>query len=247
MSDTWRKSPRKLVQTTITDSIKKKPRKADTTPITEKEALENDFEFPTTKDPIIRELHGGTGTLAYYPRYFTQAQADKYLKYLEENLSWKRYPITMFGKVIQQPRTIAYIGDKEYTYSGLTLGPTEWDPIVREISYQLEDTLRLPRDYFNFVLCNRYEHGEEYMGYHSDNEKPLGERPIIASTTFGQARPFFFKHKTDKNKKVEYNLEHGSTLIMSGLTQKYWKHALPKRPKANFKSRINLTFRKVVS
>ncbi|ORY04406.1 hypothetical protein K493DRAFT_345623 [Basidiobolus meristosporus CBS 931.73] len=235
------KPSRKLSQPNITAWLNKKPRgspSAATTNTPEPDPV-------VIKPPEIRELQGGTGTLTYYPRYFTKEQADRYLEYLEENLEWKRYPIKMFGKVVQQPRTIAYIGDKQYTYSGLTLGPTAWDPVVKEIANSLEDTLELPRDYFNFVLCNRYTSGAEYMGYHSDNESSLGERPIIASTSFGQARPFFFQHKLDKSLKIEYHLEHGSTLVMSGLTQKYWKHALPKRPSALYQTRINLTFRKV--
>jgi alkylated DNA repair dioxygenase AlkB len=38
-------------------------------------------------------------------------------------------------------------------------------------------------------------------------------------------------------------LSHGSLLIMSGTTQRYWKHEIPKEPNIK-EGRINLTFRK---
>lgn len=38
------------------------------------------------------------------------------------------------------------------------------------------------------------------MGLHSDDEKELGDKPVIASLSLGEARDIHFKHK--KIKKV---------------------------------------------
>lgn len=81
------------------------------------------------------------------------------------------------------------------------------------------------------------------MGWHSDNEKSLGNEPVIASLSVGAAREMIFKHKQIKmvHKII---LENGSLLIMKGSTQEDYLHSLPKRKNIS-EPRINLTFRLV--
>ena len=96
---------------------------------------------------------------------------------------------------------------------------------------------------FNSVLANLYRDGSDSNGWHSDNEKELGENPIIASLSLGASRKF--KLRNNRNgENVDLILENGSLLIMAGSTQAYWKHAVPKT-KQNVFPRINLTYRVV--
>ena len=94
---------------------------------------------------------------------------------------------------------------------------------------------------FNSCLLNLYHNGNEGMGWHSDNEKELGEHPVIASLSLGAARKFLLKHNQTKQ-KIAIILESGSLLLMKGETQEKWIHSLPKT-KIIQKPRINLTFR----
>ncbi|GAD29473.1 alkylated DNA repair protein [Photobacterium leiognathi lrivu.4.1] len=73
---------------------------------------------------------------------------------------------------------------------------------------------------FNSVLGNLYRDGEDYMGWHQDNEPELGHQPVIASLSFGATRQFVFKHKITKE-KIAFQLTPGSLLIMAGDTQQY--------------------------
>ncbi len=73
----------------------------------------------------------------------------------------------------------------------------------------------------------------------------MGKNPIIASVSFGEARPFHFKHRILKNENHKLILEHGSLLIMKGEMQHYWLHQIAKTKK-QIKPRINLTFRNVI-
>jgi len=82
------------------------------------------------------------------------------------------------------------------------------------------------------------------MSWHSDNEKELGENPIIASLSLGAARKISLKHKF-KNYKVDIILESGGLLLMKGETQTKWLHSLPKTKKVTT-PRINLTFRSII-
>jgi alkylated DNA repair dioxygenase AlkB len=85
------------------------------------------------------------------------------------------------------------------------------------------------------------------MGMHSDNERELGERPVIASLSLGEERTFLLKHKMRKDlKTIRLPLPPGSLLLMKGNTQKYWRHGIAKE-RHPCGPRINLTFRNILS
>jgi alkylated DNA repair dioxygenase AlkB len=95
---------------------------------------------------------------------------------------------------------------------------------------------------FTTVLLNLYRDGKDSNGWHADNEKELGQNPIIASVSFGATRTFHLQHNSNKEWKQKIMLEHGSLLLMKGTTQHFWKHQVPKTAKP-IGPRINLTFR----
>ncbi|GMI77482.1 homolog of E. coli alkB [Hibiscus trionum] len=57
----------------------------------------------------------------------------------------------------------------------------------------------LPGSTFNSLLFNRYNGGNDYVGWHSDDEKLYGSAPEIASVSFGCERDFFLKKKSCKS------------------------------------------------
>lgn len=184
-------------------------------------------------------------SVKYIENFFDFDQSQLYMKHLTNDIKWKREKIRMWGKEIVTKKRIAWYADegKSYTYSGSTFYPVQWDEVLLEIKKQVEQHIRFQ---FNSVLLNEYKSGEVGMGWHSDDEKELGIDPIIASLSFGANRDFIFKHKTDKSfEKIKIHLKSGSLLIMSGSTQHYWKHSLPKRLKVR-DPRVNLTFRKIL-
>jgi alkylated DNA repair dioxygenase AlkB len=113
---------------------------------------------------------------------------------------------------------------------------------MRELRTRLE---KASGGSFNSVLLNLYRDGVDSMGWHSDDEPELGERPVIASVSLGATRRFRLRHKTRADlEPVVVDLEHGSLLIMKGETQRFWKHQLPKSRRVS-EPRLNLTFRRV--
>ena len=98
---------------------------------------------------------------------------------------------------------------------------------------------------FNGVLLNRYRTGRDSVSWHADDEPEFGERPVIASVSFGGTRTFQLKHKTRKD-KASVELTHGSLLIMRGGTQANWLHQIPKTAR-QVEERLNLTFRAIVA
>ncbi|WP_371188474.1 alpha-ketoglutarate-dependent dioxygenase AlkB [Thalassotalea maritima] len=181
------------------------------------------------------------GQLCYFPN-FLAGSADTLYQQLEQSLDWQQGHIKMFGKVIAIPRLQAWYGDDQafYRYSGVTMHPLPWTPLLWQLKELCEQTCRAP---FNSTLANYYRHQQDSMGWHSDNEKELGSAPVIASLSFGQARRFCLKHKSS-GERFEILLQSGSLLIMQGQLQQQWQHALPKSSKA-MQGRINLTYRYV--
>ena len=142
------------------------------------------------------------------------------------------------------PRLTAWYGDKSYTYSGLENKPQPWLPLLLQLKEQVQNATGHT---YNSVLLNLYQTGQHSMGWHSDDEPALGPEPGIASVSFGAARRFGFRHRYNKTQKNFYlTMQHGSVLLMQGPTQHFWQHAIPKTTKPTG-SRINLTFRRIVS
>ena len=87
------------------------------------------------------------------------------------------------------------------------------------------------------------------MGYHADDEKELGDRPVIAALSLGATRKFVFKHKTirhqNKPVKAALYLKSGQLLVMRGDTQTFWKHSITKTTTVD-SGRISLTFRRML-
>ncbi len=184
------------------------------------------------------------GEAWYYPRFLEQSKADHYLAILLDEIAWRQEPIKIFGKEVMQPRLTSWYGDpgKIYSYSGITMIPQSWTTALGELKH---NTGSFAQSSFNSALLNLYRDGNDSMGWHRDNEKELGPRPVIASLSLGGPRIFQFRSHLHKDQLKSIELIHGSLLVMKGDTQEKWEHRLPKSKIAKT-PRINITFRKIL-
>jgi len=183
------------------------------------------------------------GTVHYYGKLFTAAEADSYFENLLNNIEWRNDEAIIFGKKIITKRKVAWYGEMpfEYTYSNTTKHALPWTKELLDLKKMVE---KETGETFNSCLLNLYHNGEEGMAWHSDGETDLKKDGAIGSLSFGAERKFSFKHKKT-GEKVELILEHGSLLVMKDTTQTNWLHRLPPT-KRIAKSRINLTFRTII-
>ena len=178
------------------------------------------------------------------PEFVTPSSGYRLLEQLINQVSWEQEVIRMFDKTHNSPRLSAWFGDTGtvYKYSGITRVAREWPDYLYGIHKQIEECTE---HNFNSVLLNYYRSGNDGMAKHSDDEKELGRKPIIASLSLGATRRFILHPKLIKSgKPISVNLPHGSLMVMSGNCQKNWKHSVPKT-KSPVGPRINLTFRKI--
>jgi alkylated DNA repair dioxygenase AlkB len=183
------------------------------------------------------------GEVYFESEFFTQDEADEYLKLLTDEIRWNQEPIIIFGKKLMQPRLTAWYGDAgiKYGYSGIKLEAIAWTSALKTIKSKLES---FSGETFNSVLLNYYRNERDSMGWHRDDEKELGVNPVIASVSFGETRRFKLKHRIEKELRQTIELSNGSLLLMRGETQHHWLHEVPKETHSRG-PRINLTFRKI--
>ncbi len=167
-----------------------------------------------------------------------QPDADALFEHLRRTIDWEQHDITLFGRTVATPRLTAWIGDVAYSYSGVVNQPKPWPAELHPVRERLAAELDTP---FNSCLVNLYRDGSDSMGYHSDDEPELGERPTIASLSLGARRRFTLRHRTTRL-RWSWDLGDGDLLVMTGESQSDYAHAVPKttRPVG---PRMNLTFR----
>lgn len=221
----------------------------------------NDLNFYVIKIP--------NGEIIYAEHFFDKKISDRSLEYFLENdsfdwrtanwrdfdkeqlekvkfknINWHHDKLNMYGKEVFLPRYSAWYGDndKSYSYSGITLQPNKWNNGLLFLKDNIE---KIAITKFNSVLMNWYRDGEDYINWHTDAERELGQNPIIASLNFGATRRFLIRRIDDNSTKIEFPLKHGTLLIMRGELQHFWQHSVPKEKKVK-QIRINLTFRTII-
>ena len=183
------------------------------------------------------------GKIFYYPTFLSKKEADLLYAVFLETTPWQKDNISVYGKTYEHPRLTSLYGlnEKPYSYSNISMHPNPMTPILKDLLSKIENKTEHS---FNAVLLNLYRDGKDSNGWHADNEKELGENPIIASISLGQERYFHLKHREIKEERFKIKLAHGSLLLMAGALQHHWLHQIPKTTRP-LKQRINLTFRNI--
>jgi alkylated DNA repair dioxygenase AlkB len=194
--------------------------------------------MPPSSAPAPEQVEDG-GLLTHYCEFYSQKEADALFASLQASIAWKQEH-GRFGR--PYPRLTALYAEAGlvYTYSGVAYPALDWTPELEAIRRRAETAAGAR---LNSVLLNRYRDGSDSMGFHADDEPELGTNPIVPSLSLGATRRFVLRHRKSK-KRIEFELNHGSLLVMAGTLQHFWDHALPKTA-LPVGERINLTFRQI--
>ena len=170
----------------------------------------------SNKDNCFINLLPQDGTVHYFGKIFSTAEADHYLANLLQTIDWKNDESFIYGKLITTKRKVAWYADNhfEYKYSGITKKAMTFTEELLVIKKIIEAKTG---EQFNSCLLNLYHNGEEGMGWHSDAEKELKKNGAIASISFGAQRKFLLRHKQTKE-TVEVQLENGSLLLIASFS-----------------------------
>lgn len=204
---------------------------------------------------FYHDLKGGLN-LILFPEFLNPTLAN----YLFELLMKIKYRsdeesmVTIMGRKFVIPRKQTAFGVKgtKYSFSGATVEVDDWDAeyndmnmkkaceIVRFIASRLTDKFGQK---FNYALINKYPDNKSKIGYHADDEKDLGKKPIILGISLGQERSIYFKNSNKKTDKlIKVPLPHNSLIMMGHPTNLNYKHSIPEST-IKMGPRISLTFR----
>lgn len=192
--------------------------------------------------PQVLDLGQGA-LLDYHPAWLAQHEAEALQQCLSEQCIWQQPHIIIGGRRLPIPRLQSWYGEPEAVlrYSGQTFQPAPWLPELQALRMALQTLCGKP---FNSVLVNLYRDGNDSVSWHADDERELGDEPLIASLSLGATRKFSLKPKAKQHSKsaIHLQLGQGDLVVMRGATQRDWLHAIPKTQQL-VAARINLTFR----
>lgn len=184
-----------------------------------------------------------SGGLRLFPRAFAPGFCREWMADLIGQLAWHRDFHEVAGRRFHIPRLQAWAADDglRYSYSDNLLETQAWTPNLSRIRHEVE---ALVGHAFNSVLVTYYRNGDDHVTWHADDERELGDQPVIASLSLGARRRFEWRSRLD-GQAGGMDLEEGDVLLMLPAFQHEWLHRVPAQPEVA-EGRINLTFRRVV-
>jgi len=153
----------------------------------------------------------------------------------------KNPPIKVYGKDAIQHRSIGFFSNDSigYKYSGQIAKSQSLTPkltkLLEIINYKFDTE-------FNGILINKYENGDDYIGKHSDDEKNLDKKGVIA-ISYGANRKFRIRNKISNKQIIDILLKENEIIHMGGDFQKEFTHEIPIEKKVK-DERYSFTFRK---
>ena len=167
-------------------------------------------------------------------------EAATFLAWLDATIPWEAHTLSLYGRSVRVPRQVAWYGPTPYTYGAISHPARPLPPLLQSLLQRVCDATGYA---FNAVLCNRYANGNDSVGWHSDDDYPVGATAAVASLSFGATRTFEV-HPISSGLGQALALHAGDLLVMAPGVQRTWLHRIPKTD-APVGTRVNLTFRAV--
>ena len=180
--------------------------------------------------------------LTRYEKLFMPGERRALLQQMSGEIQWQT-DFVVYGRRFDMPRRQAWFADEgvHYRYSDNMLTSQLWVEPLLLIKNAVERKTGLN---FNSVLVTYYRDGSDHVAWHADDEVELGDKPVIASLSFGATRQFHYRHKlTGDTGRME--LHDGELILMQAGFQEECEHCVPVELDV-VKPRMNLTFRNVV-
>lgn len=186
-----------------------------------------------------RELRKG---LHYEAAFLSEEFANALFAHCVEELPWSEELVKMFGQTFIAPRLSCALADEgcTYRYRGSQTEPIRFTSQLDELRLRLCDRLKVA---FNYLLATQYRDGNDYVGWHADDERDLVRGQVIANVSLGEVREFRIKNR-DGSFDERVSTHHGSLLRMKGDILLDTKHTLV-RTRRMIGPRVVLSFREV--
>jgi alkylated DNA repair dioxygenase AlkB len=183
--------------------------------------------------------------ITYYPSFIRNP--NNWFDTLWSQLAWERRP--------DAPRREYWttLLNRPYTYGrGRGIRTYEPQPDHRLIQQARQRLLDEHDHWLEGCFLNGYEHGRDWLGWHSDDDPGIDHRKPIAIITVGEGRAIQFRKILEPDgpgfngrfaDTKTLMLEPGSLCLMDAGMQFTHQHRIPKLGLHAVKPRVSLTFR----
>ncbi len=194
-------------------------------------------------------INGEEAKFMYINNILTSYELNNLVSYLD-NLEFRKGKL---GKTKEIPRLQLWYHQKEkYFCEEWKFKYDRWEsntysPYLLDIQNKINSLTKnfVSNDKLNFNSCliNKYRNGSDSIKPHRDTPLSFGEYPTISGLSLKSERKIVIKpiNKELYNEEFEFLLEPNSLFIMSGASQKYFTHEIPKCE--SDLERYSLTFR----
>lgn len=198
---------------------------------------------------VVKYVEDSNANISVVEQFVTESDGMDLFEHIRGTVNLGQFEIFIYGRLIPQPRLIGFVGASvlKYTYSGRTFTSTIWSDQIACLCYRVNVYCNT---HFNSCLINYYRDGNDSIGWHSDNEKELGDNQCVAALTLGSServmkfRPLNTKYRATHGANFSVNLRHGELLVMQGNTQRSFMHSIAKTA-TEVGPRMSLTFRTI--
>ena len=138
-------------------------------------------------------------------------------------------------------RSASYYGLFPYQYGNTVHSPHDFaeNTYLQKILNYVD--VVYPTLKYNSAMIHKYECGEHFIPFHSDNEDDIENNSLILTISFGETRTLQFNEVGEGCWEDFVKLHHGDSLLMSKHSQRYFKHGIPKE--SNKGKRLSITLR----
>jgi len=189
--------------------------------------IRSNMLFPATSPYTV--LDGEHGTVRYFPGVVAPDDAARWFEQLRAQVPWGALRRQMYDREVDVPRLVAVYD----------LDAADLPAAIGAARAEVE---RVGEHAFNSVGLNRYRDGNDSVAPHNDRLDDLIEGAPIALLSLGATRRFVLQTKATPRRHLDLDLEPGSVLLMSYVTQVHLNHGVPKT-RERVGERISLAFR----
>lgn len=179
-----------------------------------------------------------------YPEFLEPDAAAALRRDCLQRLRFGSPEVSLFGRRHPVPRRVAFVAPAgaRYRYSGT-------EHVGEGIPDFLEGLLARVGACagcgFDSILVSHYRDGSDRVGWHADDERELGDDPLVAILALGATRTLAFRPRAagarEGAARLDVPMDDGDLLVMGPGVQRDWQHALPRRVRAG--ERLGLGFR----
>jgi alkylated DNA repair dioxygenase AlkB len=168
------------------------------------------------------------------PDFLPREVATQLMEQCIDSLDWHEETFSLYGRTLLVPRLVSWAGDKglDYRYAARSHVASGWPCWLDDVRKSVSSASGQP---INHTLLNRYRHGQDYMGWHRDDERGVCGPVLVLS--LGARRRLRWRERPGSPVN-EVMLPPGSLLTLDGR----WQHTLI-RDRSCEEERIFLTFR----